>query len=226
MNFFENIEYKSEKEEELEEIITKMKRNIMTCETANEKIKLLNNLPDKWSVDTIVNTFNVSKYIAQQSKLNINDLNTPIINNDKRISDELKLSIKEFFENDEISRMCPGKKDCRKIDGIVHHKRMLLHNVSNVYNLFINDYKDKMNIDNEDFIKPIGLSKFHMLRPKWCISVASNGLHNVCVCAIHQNVKLMVNSLPIKIDYRELIDEIVCDRKSNTCMLRKRVSKG
>ena len=59
-----------------------------------------------------------------------------------------------------------------------------------------------------------------MLRPKWCISVASNGLHNVCVCAIHQNVKLMVNSLPIKIDYRELIDEIVCDRKSYTCMLR------
>ena len=54
-----------------------------------------------------------------------------------------------------------------------------------------------------------------MLRPKWCISVASNGFHNVCICAIHQNVKiqLLMNSLAIKFDYRNLIDEIVCDRK-------------
>lgn len=45
----------------------------------------------------------------------------------------------------------------------------------------------------------IGLAKFAELRPAECILAGPAGTHNVCVCTIHQNVKLMIEGagLPI-----------------------------
>ena len=37
------------------------------------------------------------------------------------------------------------------------------------------------------------------------VNVTSSGMHSVCVCAYHQNVKLLSAAIPHKIDYRELI---------------------
>ena len=33
-------------------------------------------------------------------------------------------------------------------------------------------------------------------------------MHIVCICAEHQNAKLIINSLPVKEDYKELISKI------------------
>lgn len=41
----------------------------------------------------------------------------------------------------------------------------------------------------------IGQIKFQTLRPRECISVRKSGIHNVCVCKIHQNVKLQLHGL-------------------------------
>ena len=41
----------------------------------------------------------------------------------------------------------------------------------------------------------IGLSKFAELRPKECVLAGASGTHNVCVCTIHQNVKLMLSAI-------------------------------
>ena len=38
----------------------------------------------------------------------------------------------------------------------------------------------------------VGFSKFAELRPKECVLAVPVGTHSVCVCAIHQNVKLMM----------------------------------
>ena len=38
----------------------------------------------------------------------------------------------------------------------------------------------------------VGFSKFAELRPKECVLAGATGTHSVCVCAIHQNVKLMM----------------------------------
>ena len=38
----------------------------------------------------------------------------------------------------------------------------------------------------------IGFSKFVDLRPKHCVLAGASGTHSVCVCTIHQNVKLMM----------------------------------
>ena len=39
------------------------------------------------------------------------------------------MNIIDLYNSDNISRICPGKKDCRKIKGITYQKRMLLYNI-------------------------------------------------------------------------------------------------
>ena len=38
----------------------------------------------------------------------------------------------------------------------------------------------------------MGFSKFAELSPKECVLAGATGTHSVCVCMIHQNVKLMM----------------------------------
>ena len=64
----------------------------------------------------------INKYNYNTNWYNVNYLNTSIINA-KKISDELQFLLKELLENDENSRMCPGKKDYIKIGGVVHQKK-------------------------------------------------------------------------------------------------------
>ena len=47
----------------------------------------------------------------------------------------------------------------------------------------------------------VGFSKFAELRPKECVLAGASGTHCVCVCTIHQNVKLMLNALNDKVKY-------------------------
>ena len=76
-----------------------------------------------------------------------------------------------------------GKKDfvsVRQGEQRVHiQKRLVLSSLKEVYQLF----KDRF---------PVGFSKFAELRPKHCILAGASGTHSVCVCTIHQNVKLMM----------------------------------
>ena len=62
-------------------------------------------------------------------------------------------------------------------------KRLVLSNLKETYRLF----KEKFPT------KTIGFSKFAEIRPKHCILAGASGTHTVCVCTIHQNVKLMMN---------------------------------
>lgn len=71
-------------------------------------------------------------------------------------------------------------------------------------------------------MKACGRTKFFMLRPKHVVEVGSGGSHNVCVCEKHQNVKLMVDALCHgKIEKYMFMDYIVCDIKSQDCMMNK-----
>ena len=54
----------------------------------------------------------------------------------------------------------------------------------------------------------IGLSNFFSLRPKWVIT-ANDSCMNVCVCAIHQNVKLMTHAVPSNDTYKNLLEKLV-----------------
>ena len=59
-----------------------------------------------------------------------------------------------------------------------------------------------------------GSSKFCQLRPKWCIPVTASGMHSVCVCEQHQNVKLMVTAILGQGDYKKILEKVVCDTQS------------
>ena len=88
-------------------------------------------------------------------------------------------------------------------------KRLILCNLKELHAAFKSKHPDKK----------VSFSKFASLRPKWCISVGPKGTHSVCVCTIHQNVKLMLSAVTLSKDYHELIDLIVCDRTSKECMV-------
>ena len=69
----------------------------------------------------------------------------------------------------------------------------------------------------------IGISKFCDLRPKNCVTVGARGTHSVCVCKIHQNVKLMVGAVPLskKMTYHDLLEQLLCSINSKLYMLHR-----
>lgn len=44
----------------------------------------------------------------------------------------------------------------------------------------------------------VSFSVFSQLRPKICILLGKSGTHCVCVCTIHQNVKMMLDAIDLK----------------------------
>lgn len=65
---------------------------------------------------------------------------------------------------------------------VYHQKRLILCNIRELFHLY-REYNPN---------DKIGLSSFAMLRPKHCVLAGSTGTHTVCVCAMHQNIKLMM----------------------------------
>ena len=71
--------------------------------------------------------------------------------------------------------------------------------------------------------RKIGFSKFAELRPKHCVLAGASGTHSVCVCTIHQNVKLMslvqemqIPELPM---YHHCLAKIMCNPPHPRCYL-------
>ena len=128
------------------------------------------------------------------------------------LADNIVLLVRDFYCDDENSRLLPGKKDYVTIGRNQHmQKRLILSNLKELYLFFRNRFQD---------IK-IGFSKFCMLRPKWCITVGASGTHSVCVCTSHQNVTLMLNAIKLDKDYHQLLELIVCSRNSKECMIHR-----
>ena len=67
----------------------------------------------------------------------------------------------------------------------------------------------------------ISFLKFASLHQKWCITVGPKGSHSLCVCCIHQNVKLVLSAANLEKDYHDLLEMIVCDRDSKECMVHR-----
>ena len=117
-----------------------------------------------------------------------------------------------FVCNDNYSRLTPGKKDFVSVEKNIHEqKRLLLCNLSELYYNFKQDFPE---------VK-ISFFKFCSFTQKWCMTVGTYGPHSVCVCAIHQNVKPMLDAVKLSISYKELIQLNVCDQNNAYCMLQR-----
>lgn len=105
------------------------------------------------------------------------------------ISDDIVKIVKDFYEDDDVSRMMPGMKDTKSFrEGgvkVKKQKRIILSNLREIYKEF------KLRHPN----CKIGFSRFASLRPKHCILAGQPGTHTVCVCTICENTKLMFMAL-------------------------------
>uniref|UniRef100_A0A6P7GVN1 Uncharacterized protein LOC114343446 n=1 Tax=Diabrotica virgifera virgifera TaxID=50390 RepID=A0A6P7GVN1_DIAVI len=127
-----------------------------------------------------------------------------------RLSNEVVNDVIKFYEDDENSRLCPGKKECVSLGHKVYkQKRLILYTLNELFVAFKEKYPSHK----------IGRSAFCSLRPKWCVLPGSSGTHSVCVCKYHQNVKLMIAGANLNTDYKDLIDLLVCNSESSECML-------
>ena len=118
-----------------------------------------------------------------------------------------------FYCDDHYSRMYAGKKECLivKVDEqkVNFQKCLLLYNIQEVFLEFT-----KVNSDAQ-----IGLPQFCELQPIYVVNVNSSCMHKVCVCEYHQNVQLMLISLPVKTNYKYVICKAVCNIDARNCML-------
>lgn len=200
---------------DLDTFITLLKYKIELSST-QEKIKLLTLTPISWTIPETMENFNVSEHLVKKSrklKQNKGILADPDpMTRSTSLNPEIISRVILFYQSDEFSRMCPGKKEFVSVktdEGRVHkQKRLLLVNLKELHLEYLNNTGDK-----------IGISKFCELRPKWCVSVNSNGMHYVCLCEQHQNGKLLVVAIPQNKDYKEILSKMVCDIENKYCMM-------
>lgn len=199
---------------EYEELIQKLKEKCALSDKET-KVKILSLLPNSWSRENVSKEFNVSERLVRlATEMTKEQGILPELQKrkGKTINNETIKTVQLFYEDDEYSRLMPGKKDCVtfKENGIKvqKQKRLILCNLNELFLEFKNKYPD---------VK-IGRSKFCELRPKWCVLAGGSGTHSVCVCLYHQNIKLMIEGAKLKVDYKDLLDIIVCDVNNYKCM--------
>ena len=190
------------------------------------RLQLLTLAPQSWTVREIASEFQTTTYTAHKSVLLKQKGGTfaeTTVRSSCRLTSATKLEVKNFYENDENSRMLPGKKDVvsAKVDGkrVLIQKRLLLNDLKSLYALF----KEK-NPSLE-----VGFSTFAKLRPINCIYAGASGTHNVCVCTIHENCKLMLDAINIDRitatsdiqikNYKDCIQQLVCEKSTKKCYL-------
>ena len=171
------------------EIVKQLKEKFHTTTKRSEKVQVLTVLPKSWPVRKIQSEFGASNYMVRKAKELVKEkgiLATPNPKSGHPLASEAADLVRGFYESDDVSRMMPGKKDFVSIkqgEQRVHiQKRLVLSNLREVYQSFKDRFPNEI----------VGFSKFAELRPKHCILAGASGTHSVCVCTIHQNVKLMM----------------------------------
>ena len=130
-----------------------------------------------------------------------------------QLDDDVLNFVKQFYEDDEYSRMCPEAKEYKSMttDGVKRKKlkRLLLVNIKELYLEFRKKYINNSQGNDNPQIHT-GLSKFFsLIRPKWVVTASDSCMNNVCVWAIYQNVKLMTHAVPSNDTYKNLLEKLV-----------------
>ncbi|ESO95533.1 hypothetical protein LOTGIDRAFT_160697 [Lottia gigantea] len=136
-----------------------------------------------------------------------------------RTNQEIVEAVISSYENENISRMMPGKADFITLkdqlgNKYTKQKRHLVATITETYKCFTEDNPSA----------DIGKSKFASLRPRWVL-LSSEMPHNVCGCKYHRYVILLLEALHRR--YPDLIPlyskenfiaHCVCDINDEDCM--------
>ena len=176
------------------EIIEQLKEKFHSTTERSVQVQVLTVLPMNWSIEKIQVEFGASNFMVRKAKQLVKDkgiLSSPDPRPGRTLARRTVDLVVAFYESDSSSRMMRGKKDFVSVKGEfgrVHvQKRLVLCNLKELYQ----DFKQKHPTER------IGFSKFAEFRPKHCIIAGTSGTHSVCVCTIHQNVKLMLNGINV-----------------------------
>lgn len=194
-----------------------VKERIKYCTSNAEKIKVISVVPHSWTIRKTVEELGVSEYLVKKTiKIVEKHGIIPEVNLQKigrKTSQEIKNLVVKFYEGEDVSRMCPGMKETKSVrldNGVkeLKQKRLILCNLKELYEQFKQEHP----------LANVGFSSFCALRPQWCILAGASGTHTVCVCCIHQNVKLMAAAVGLS-DCKSLLSTIVCDINNENCMI-------
>lgn len=215
-----------------EEILQNIKYQIENSSNLLEKQKLLSLLPinmshaeikDRFGDDISHDCIKKSKDI-QRNKTKFADINLLKMSR-RSLPTETLSTVKLFYEDDEISRMMPGSQDSITVkQGNLREKvqkRLMLSSLRESYYEFKKKHP----------LAKVGFTKFTMLRPKNCMKLGVGNQQNICVCTLHQNMKLMFEKSGLKsiciegectfTDYKDVLKFVVCNgdiQKSECCV--------
>ena len=199
--------------QDLNQLMIDLKSQFQKAKTHAEKVQILTCKPQSWTIEKTAQFFQCKVYSVRQAnalKSEFGVLAKPSRVSKKGFSEDVVSLVHSFYQDDEFSRLMPGAKDFVSVGYKVHEqKRLLLCNLRELYVEFKNLHSN---------IK-ISFSKFCSLQPKWCVLMGSSGSHAVCVCAIHQNAKLL--SIACQMEYKEMMQIMVCDITNKNCMVHR-----
>lgn len=212
------------------EMMEQLKTRFRDSQKVSDKVQVLTIVPRSCTIKRIQSEFGATYNMARLAKQLVASyvvLSTPNARLGKMLPKLVEEKIIEFYLTDAVSRVTPGKKDCvlMMVNGKKEHvqKRLLLFTLKDAYRQF----------QDENVGVKVGLTKFRELRPKNVVLPGASGTHNVCVCAIHQNVKLMIEGSGIstiedfkvlfhvegEVTYKHLLANLLCNPALPECHL-------
>lgn len=120
--------------------------------------------------------------------------------------------LRRFFEDDSVSKMCPGKRDFVRKGTNKMQRRILLDTMKNLYSRFIDENK---------YLK-IGFSTFAKSRPFWVTRPNARD-RETCACVTHENFEFLVTALRgAKVikesNSHDILKSLVCSARKEKCI--------
>lgn len=123
------------------EILQQLKDKFASSTAESQKLLILTLAPKSWSVEKLATEFNTTKHRSSKAKHLVREygiLTAPDSKLGKRLIDSTVGLIRKFYENDENSRIMPGKKDFVSVKGGYSNrhyfqKRLILRNLKELY---------------------------------------------------------------------------------------------
>lgn len=204
-HLFSGIVLENQLKKQVKSVSAKSKlRQIMTVTVGNEFLRKYR-LQNKFK--TLV-PYTYNKVLA---------IKKPSLEYDKQKYNTVKvkeaLAIRQFFEEDMVSRMIPGKKDYVQKGHIKMQKRVLLDSLYNLYDKFVQENK----------VSNISRSVFSRCRPWWVYRPKLQD-RETCACIKHENFEFLFSALKkakmiLYKDVDDLMKNLVCSIKKEQCMM-------
>ncbi|CAH0727113.1 unnamed protein product, partial [Brenthis ino] len=184
-----------------DKVINVLKKKLISLTQQNERYrKQLKKMASKSVQNQIIKV----KSIVPNTKQNCNFEPLPNL---------LKQEVRIFYESDENSRLCSGKKEFIVRKKIRKQKRYLSDNLLNLHKKFLK---------SSNFT--ISYSTFCKLRPFWVLLPDSRS-RDTCLCKLHTNMDLVIKGLyqrkiiPVMTS-QNLLSMLCCDMYSVDCLHR------